>query len=86
METLKFNKTLKARIAGDSASSSHAFCLGWKPGARWVKSLKLLHAPAQGPILSYKVRPAAGWKVASEAAPKIKTLYSCVTYQALKGE
>lgn len=86
METLKFNKQYKLRVAGDSQSSNHAFCLGWKPDAKWAKSVKLLHTPAQGPILSYKVKPAEGWKVASEAAPRIKTVFSSITYKAMKGE
>lgn len=41
---------------------------------------------AQGPILSYKVKPAEGWKIANEASPKIKTIYSSITYKAQKGE
>lgn len=45
METLKFDKRFKVRVAGDSNSASHAFCLGYKPDERWVKSVKLLHTP-----------------------------------------
>jgi hypothetical protein len=32
------------------------------------------------------VKPAAGWKVASEASPRIKTIYTSVSYKALGGE
>ena len=46
----------------------------------------LYQQQAQGPILSYKLKPAAGWKVANEAAPRIKTVFSSVTYKALQGE
>ncbi|KAI8471573.1 MAG: hypothetical protein J3K34DRAFT_416574 [Monoraphidium minutum] len=86
METLKFNKKYKIRVAGDSSSSSHAFCIGYKPDVRWAKSFKLVHTPAAGPLLSYKLKPASGWKVANEASLKTRTLYSSVTYKALKGD
>ena len=48
VETLKFNKKFKVRVAGDSQSANHAFCLGWKVGAPWAKSFKLLHTPVRG--------------------------------------
>ncbi|GBF98184.1 hypothetical protein Rsub_10684 [Raphidocelis subcapitata] len=85
-ETLKFNKQYKVRIAGDSQSSNHAFCLGWKPDHKWAKSFKLLHTPAAGPLFSYKVKPAPGWKIANEASPKIRTIYSSISYKALNGD
>jgi hypothetical protein len=48
VETLKLDKKYKIRIAGDSQSSDHALCLGYKPDARWAKSVKLLHTPVRG--------------------------------------
>lgn len=33
-ETLKFNKKLKVRVAGDSKSTDTALCLGFKPDTR----------------------------------------------------
>lgn len=86
IETLKFNKKYKVRVAGDSSSSNHAFCIGWKPDQKWAKSIKLVHTPSAGPLLSYKLKPAPGWKVANEASLKTRSLYSSVTYKALKGD
>lgn len=45
-----------------------------------------LRPQAAGPILSYKLKPASGWKVANEASLKTRTLYSSITYKAMKGE
>lgn len=28
-----------------SQTSNHAFCVGWKPDAKWAKSFKLVHTP-----------------------------------------
>ncbi|KIZ07506.1 hypothetical protein MNEG_0440 [Monoraphidium neglectum] len=86
IETLKFNKQYKIRVAGDSSSSNHAFCIGWKPDTKWAKSFKLMHTPAAGPLLSYKLKPAAGWKLSNEASLNTRTLYSSITYKALKGD
>lgn len=85
-ETLKFNKKYKIRVAGDSQSANHAFCIGYKPDHRWAKSFKLVHTQSAGPLISYKLKPAAGWRVSSEASLKTKTVYSSVAYKALKGD
>jgi hypothetical protein len=52
----------------------------------WVKSVKLVQTAATGPLLSYKLKPAEGWKVATEASLRSKTLAASVTFKALKGE
>jgi hypothetical protein len=51
-----------------------------------VKSVKLVQTAATGPLLSYKLKPAQGWKVASEASLRSRTLAASVTFKALKGE
>eukprot|EP00878_Enallax_costatus_P009540 GHUV01009970.1.p1 GENE.GHUV01009970.1~~GHUV01009970.1.p1 ORF type:complete len:211 (+),score=43.88 GHUV01009970.1:118-750(+) len=85
-ETLKFNKKFKVRVAGDSKSTDTAFCVGYKPDNRWVKSVKLIQTAATGPLLSYKLKPVSGWKVATEASWKTRALAGSVTCKALKGE
>ncbi|KAF8056346.1 psmg3 [Scenedesmus sp. PABB004] len=85
-DTLKFNKRFKLRVAGDSKSSDTALCIGYKPDARWVKSVKLVQTAATGPLLSYKVKPADGWRVATEASLRSKVLAASVTYKALAGD
>jgi hypothetical protein len=52
----------------------------------WVKSVKLVQTAATGPLLSYKLKPAEGWKVATEASLRSRTLAGSVTFKALKGE
>jgi len=53
---------------------------------RFIKSIKLVQTPSTGPLLSYKLKPAAGWKVATEASARSKVLAASVTYKALGGE
>lgn len=48
--------------------------------------MKLVQTPATGPLISYKMKPADGWKVATEASVKTRTLAGSLTYKALKGE
>jgi hypothetical protein len=43
-------------------------------------------AQSVGPLISYKLKPAAGWKVVNEASLNARTLYSSVTYKAQGGE
>lgn len=86
-ETLKAaGGRVKVRVAGDSKTGDHAFCCGYKPGGRWLKSLKVVHTPQAGPVLSYKLRPFAGWKVAAEAASRQKVASASVAFKALKGD
>lgn len=86
-ETLKAaGGKVKLRVAGDSKTGDHAFCAGYKPGGRWLKSLKVVHTPQAGPVLSYKLRPFAGWKVAAEAAARQKVASASLAFKALKGD
>ncbi|WIA35094.1 hypothetical protein OEZ86_003580 [Tetradesmus obliquus] len=85
-ETLKYNKQFKVRVAGDSKSTDTALCVGYKPDKRWVKSVKLVQTAATGPLLSYKLKPAEGWKLATEASLRSRTLAGSITFKALKGD
>jgi hypothetical protein len=51
-----------------------------------MKSVKVMQAPTTGPLLCYKLKPAAGWKVATEASLRSKTLAASLTFKAQKGE
>jgi hypothetical protein len=51
-----------------------------------MKSLKVIHTPATGPLLSYKLKPVQGCKVATEASLRSKMLAASITYKALGGE
>lgn len=53
---------------------------------RFVKSVKLVQTPSTGPLLSYKLKPAEGWKVATEASMRSKVLAASLTYKAQRGE
>jgi len=85
-ETLKFHKKYKVRIAGETKTSDHSFCLGYKPDKKWLKSVKVSHTPVAGPLLTYKFKPAAGWKVATEASLDRRQLAGSITYKALQGD
>jgi hypothetical protein len=67
-------------------TSDHSLCLGYKPDKRWLKSVKISHTPVTGPLVTYKIKPAAGWKVATEASLDKKQLASSITYKTLQGE
>ena len=54
--------------------------------SRFVKSIKLVQTPSTGPLLSYKLKPADGWKVATEASMRGKVVAASVTYKAQQGE
>lgn len=69
-----------------SQSASHAFCIGYKPEVKWATSIRLVHTPAAGAAMSYKLKPAEGWKVHAEAALKPKLLNSSITYKAKQAE
>jgi hypothetical protein len=86
-ETLKAaGGRVKLRVAGDSKTGDHAFCAGFKPGGRWLKSLKVVHTPQAGPVLSYKLRPFPGCKVAAEAAARQRVASASLAFKALKGD
>lgn len=87
-ETLKGGPggKFKVRVAGDSKTGDHAFCAGYKPGTRWLKSLKCVHTASAGPVLSYKLKPFPGWKLAAEAATKQKVASASLAFKALKGD
>lgn len=86
-ETLKAaGGKLKLRVAGDSKTGDHAFCAGYKFGTKWLKSLKIVHTASAGPVLSYKLRPFPGWKLAAEAAGKQKVASASLAFKALKGD
>lgn len=48
--------------------------------------MKLVQTAATGPLLSYKLKPAEGWKLATEASLRSRTLAGSMTFKALKGE
>jgi len=57
-----------------------------RPPARRSNPQPTSHRQSTGPLISYKLKPAEGWRVANEASLKTKTIYSSVSYKALKGE
>jgi hypothetical protein len=87
-ETLKAGPggKLKLRVAGDSKTGDHAFCAGYAFGRPWLKSLKCVHTASAGPVLSYKLRPFPGWKLAAEAASRQKVASASLAFRALKGD
>jgi hypothetical protein len=61
-------------------------CTPPPPLPRFLKSLKLVQTPSTGPLLSYKLKPAEGWRVATEASWRSRVLAASVTYKAQRGE
>lgn len=51
-----------------------------------MKSIKLVQTPSTGPLLSYKLKPVAGWRVATEASVRSKVVAASVAYKAKGGE
>jgi hypothetical protein len=53
---------------------------------RFVKSIKLTQTPSTGPLLSYKLKPAQGFKVCTEASMRSKVMAASLSYKAQHGE
>lgn len=74
------------RAAALNLSQHYLLLQSAAPHCRWVKSVKLVQTAATGPLLSYKLKPAEGWKLATEASLRSRTLAGSMTFKALKGE
>lgn len=53
---------------------------------RFCKSIKVMQTPFTGPLLSYKLKPAEGWKVTTETSMRSKVVVGVLSYKAQQGE